>query len=553
MSDPGLMSDDEILQALKQAKAAGNVAAATHATGTYQPSGYIPNDPTAEMGTFARLRAGTGRGMMNIGRNVANLASYASPDLTDRVNTEVAIDNAKDIDKPLMNTRAGTIGSMLGETAVTAPLTMGASMGVGASGSLGSALINNPLGRGAFEGAVQGLVTSPPGDRLSGTLRGGAAGAALPAAAGIGRLLARGVNPTPSARMLRQMGVDLTPGQMNPEGIANSMEQAWQSVPVAGNIIKNARGSAEAQFQQAALQQGSAPGASIAKQADLNAMLDDAYKSFGPAYDAARTSAVPGTSSAVARALAGTVNDPAVLADDASRGTVGRWLENQATQLPKGQALSSGDFLDLRSKIREKIRNITDDQQRELLENAENALTQHLNNHLPPDIASGLAATDAQYSKYKVLENVLRKAGDRPEGFSPSQFSQAIKEATDAGSYARGGGQLRDMASAGRDVFNTVSPATGARNAAIGIPLAAAAAKPVIGVPLIGAGLGLTGTQYGRQLAAGERPFQQLMQSIGSGVQSGTTKTQRELIAEYLRRLSVAPAVQPAVSDTGSP
>lgn len=544
MGDTSRYSVDELKQLLAQAKQQQSLAGATHnviSADSLDP--YFQNDPTEGMNTGQKLLAGTGRGMVNIGRHAANLVGLMSDE---------KLKNAAEIDAPLMNTRPGALGSAIGETAVTAPITMGASMGVGALGPVGSAIVNNPISRGAMEGGIQGLLNAEPGERLKGMAWGAGIGGALPALGMGARKFSTGLDATPEARFLRGAGVDLTPGQLNPEGVANTLEQSWQSVPVAGNIIRNARHNAENQFQQTVMQQGAAPGAQIAT-GPLDDMLDQAYASYGPAYDAARNYPVAGTRTGIARALAQTAQDPAVLADDGARNTVANWLRNQATQLPAGQSLTSADLLDLRSEIRARVRGLTDTAQRDLLENAEQQLSQHLNSQLPQDVASDLAATDAQYSRYKILENAMRKAGDRPEGFTPSQLSTAIKEATDPGAYARGGGQLRDYSSAGRDVFNTVSPATGARTAAIALPIAAAAANPAIGVPLGAAGLSLVGSQYGRQLAAGERPLQQALQSLISGTQRNLTATQREALTQALRQLSVQAGTQSAASDTGAP
>lgn len=533
MADPASLSDDELRLLLKQSRAQENATAATH----FGTGGSGSNYQTDfNVGPGEMFRAGIGRGMTSIVRNAGNLVGLKSDE---------DLANAKELDKPLLSSPGGQLGNMVGQAAMTAPITMGASMGVGAMGSLGAQIAANPIASGAMEGGIQGLLSADPGERMKGTLIGAGVGAAIPTITMGARKLAYGVNATPEARMLRQMGVDLTPGQMNPEGLANSLEQAWSRVPVVGESIRGAREGAEQQFKQTLLEQGVAPGAAINRSGDLNQMLSDAYDTFDPAYDAVRNFPVAGTRTGVSRGLQQAAADPAILADDNARTTVSNWLRNQATQLPQGQPLESGDLLDLRSEIRKRVRGLTDDAQRDLLQNAEQRLTSHINGQLPPDAATALAQTDAQYSRYKILENALRKSGDRPGGFTPSQLSGAIREATDSGAYARGGGQLRDLASAGAETFQTVMPNTGGRNAAIGIPLAAAIAKPTIGVPMGAAALGMVGTQTGRALAAGETAPQQLVQALLQGSVNATTPAQRRLLAEALQRLAVSPAVQP--------
>lgn len=535
MGDLSRYSDEELRAMMKQASVEQNARSATHfGEGVGSGTGFRED---FGVGGGEMLRAGIGRGLVSVGRNLKEMALY-NVDLPEAMRTRVDIEDANERDKALLADRAGNLGSMIGQGAATAPFAM-------ATGGAASALgISSPIATGALEGGVQGLLSANPDDRLSGALMGAGVGAAVPAIGAGVRKLASGMNMTPEARMLRQMGVDLTPGQMNPQGTMNTLEQAWESVPVVGNVVKGARGSAEDQFKQAVLQQGGAPGATVQAGHDLADTLTNAYGTYDAAYDAVRHFPVAGTRTGIARGLAATANDPAVLADDGARQTVGRWLQNQATQLPRGSALQSGDLLELRSAIRDRLRNVTDDAQRGLLENAEQQLTQHLNSQLPQDAATSLAATDAQYSRYKILENAMRKAKDRPGGFSMSQFSQAIQEATPSGVYARGGGSMRDLASAGTESFQTTMPNTGGRNAAIALSLAAAPAS----VPF---GIGAIGTQTGRALMAGETAPQQAAQALISAGSRALTPAQKRLLSETLQRMAVAGAVQSG--STGSP
>lgn len=538
MGDLARYSDEELRAMLKQSRTQESVAASTHFG-----QGGSGSDFQSDFGVSGgeMFRAGIGRGLTSIARNASNIGTWITNPAAGPA-SNVDLQQAGELDKALLASRPGGLGNIVGQAAATAPAAM-----------LAGGVAANPIARGAIEGGVQGLLSADPEDRLKGTAMGAGVGAAVPAI-GMGlRRMAYGVNATPEARLLRGRGIDLTPGQMNPEGLSNTLEQAWSRVPVVGESIRGARESAEQQFKQSLIEEGVAPGAAINRSGDLNAMLSDAYDTFDPAYDSVRHFPVTGTRTGIARGLAQTADDPAVLADENSRRTVANWLRNQATQLPSGQALESGDLLNLRSEIRARIRGVSDDAQRDLLQNAEQTLTTHLNGQLPPDAATSLAATDAQYSRYKVLENALRKGGDRPGGFTPSQLSQAIREATDSGIYARGGGQLRDLAAAGANTFQTVMPNTGGRNAAIGIPLAAAVAKPTVGIPLGAAALGMVGTQTGRALAAGETAPQQLLQAFIEGGGRALSPSQKRLLSEALQRMAVAPAVAPRVADTGSP
>jgi hypothetical protein len=105
---------------------------------------------------------------------------------------------------------------------------------------------------------------------------------------------------------------------------------------------------------------------------------------------------------------------------------------------------------------------------------------------------------------------------------TPQKLSQSIYDAVPDAAYARGGGgPLRDLAQAGTEVFQNVSPPTGARILTLGAG-GLAALHPYVGVPAATAALGLTGTSTGRALAAGttapQRAAQQLTAALRKNV-----------------------------------
>ncbi len=122
----------------------------------------------------------------------------------------------------------------------------------------------------------------------------------------------------------------------------------------------------------------------------------------------------------------------------------------------------------IRAEIARRVRS-GDETGAQLLRNAEGALTSRLEEGLAGKSADALRATDAQYGRYKVVEDAVRRGGDQPGGFTPAQLSQAVRASTQKGAYARGGGgALRDLAAAGRESLDTRIPPTGARLLNIG-------------------------------------------------------------------------------------
>jgi hypothetical protein len=547
---------EQVREAIQNARAAGDTAAAEKLSMisyrmAAEQAPVEQYDPTADMGTGQRVLAGIGQGMTNVGRHAANLVGLQSDE---------QLADAKALDAPLLATGAGKTGALIGEVAATAPLMVGGAGVVGRVG-MGAKVLSNPIARGVVEGAAQGALMADPGEKGAGAIMGGAFGGALPAAgAGLGKL-AHGIKRTPEAERLLAQGVDLTPGQMNPGGIWNQMEESWQSVPLVGPVIKGARDNAQNSFQRAATQAAAAPGARIA-QGPADEMLDAAYKSFAPLYDQARgfplypgTLRTQGGDVALATfggkpgALRRAALDRGVRADDATRKSVGQWLENQLTQLPgKGRGqVSSDDLLDLRSAIRTEARKAAtkgDDAAADLLKNGERAITESLESQLPADALQALRTADSRYGIYKTLEDAVARSKDMPGGFTPSKLSEAVAGANRGlgkGSYARGGGgPLRDLSEAGTATMNVRSPPTGQRLAAIGLPLAASGAAPGVAVPAGAALLGMVGTQTGRRAAAGQLPAQKLAQALEEAAKRGVAEPYRNVAAQYLRRASVA-------------
>lgn len=166
---------------------------------TRDEAGYEPEVGASDDSSFGQnLLEGTGRGMVNIARNVGNLMGmegYSDEELRE----------ANRLDESLMSTGGGMIGSAVGETALTLPIggaaLAGAKAGVkglqAARGLAGAARGGQVGGRvgalplalaGATEGASVGALAAGPDDRGAGALIGGLAGGTL---SGVGSGLRR--------------------------------------------------------------------------------------------------------------------------------------------------------------------------------------------------------------------------------------------------------------------------------------------------------------------------------------------------------------------------
>lgn len=421
-----------------------------------------------------RVLAGAGQGLTDIGRHIANLVGAES---------DQDLANAKQIDAPLLATGAGRAGQLLGQTAAMLPVGMGIGAGVGSLGALGARVAANPVMMGAVQGATQGGVLADPGQRLQGTLLGGIAGSALPAAAqGIGSLgsaVAQGVSRTPAADALLNAGVPLTPGQLNPRGVFNRMEQALEAVPPIGSTIQNARERAMTDYSRAMLQRSMPPGATLPADAtNFNDMINAASNAFDTAYDVgkgypvgAKIMTTTGTDIPLAQALKSATSKPQPGLKPMEQAQISTGIQQLLNQTIAGAKQSGGmqsdDLLQLRSTLRDLIRGESgaDNASRatkRLYQNAADTVTTALESQIPPDAAQALSNTDAQYAKFAVIRNAAAAAKDKNGGTpTPFQISTAIAQATPKAAYARGAGANRDLSQAAADVFQSNVPRTG--------------------------------------------------------------------------------------------
>lgn len=387
---------------------------------------------------------------------------------------------------------AGEVGGGLLPAIATSGVGTGASAATKAPGLL------RALGRAAASGAKWGAATGLGDSRadltegdvagaVKDTAKGAATGATVSAGlTGAGAALKRAVTGVvkldPANQLLRARGVrNLTLGQAAPKSWYNSIEQAGESLPVLGDQIKAQRQVGRASWQNAVLNEARAPGAAAIDGANPADVLSKVADTFDAAYRP--IAAVPAKASVGGQPLGEVLQqaaaDPGVRATDDVRRSVASFLDNAHSELvntAQAKPLTAGDLISVRSQIRSEIRNELagsnpDYAAAKLLRNAEEAVSDSLREHLPPDAAHALQATDAQYGKLMRVTDAVRRAGDQPGGFTPAQLSAAVKSGAEKNSYAQGGGgALRELAAAGRATLDQTSPPTGARLLTLNVP-----------------------------------------------------------------------------------
>lgn len=249
------MSDREELEALRrmaelEAKAGGKAVAKGPASVDWALE--LEKQKAEEMGPVGRFAMSVGQPMADIVRSgkkvFANVADYVAPrqqNLSDLVlNRDVSraaqvqkeIEREKQLEAPYITPGGRMIGDVLLGMAIPTP-----------DSKIRLVRTLAQLGSGAAYGAA----TSPE------DMSGGAAAGTLGTAAGMGlnRVVGGVIKPfiSKEAQALMDQGIQPTIGQAV-GGFVNTAEQKLKSLPLVGDVIRNARGRAVNDFNEKAIQ-----------------------------------------------------------------------------------------------------------------------------------------------------------------------------------------------------------------------------------------------------------------------------------------------------------
>jgi hypothetical protein len=379
---------------------------------------------------------------------------------------------------------AGKIGNWAASALLGAPIAAGAALAAPEAGigALGGGLLGAIGG-----GAAQGALLSPAGSRGENALLGAATGGLLHGAGAAAGKLVSGMTRTPAAQTLLDRSIPLTPGQMNPTGLYNKVEQGLTAIPFVGGKIANARAAGVPAFTRGMLEDALAPGDTLGPGNDLNELYAGARAGFDNAYDSIHgypmkpaVVNIKGPDVPLSQAFQQITDKPRLGLTATQRASMGQQLQDQLGETiavaKRSGGLLSDHLQQLRSAIRDAARDVSpvdnaSRAQRGFWDDAEQQVTKALDSQLPPKASSDLKAIDAQYGKLATIGKAIGAAKDRPEGPTLQQFSTAIKNATPASTYAAGGGWNRDAAKAAQAVFGSTVPMTGLTGAGVVTPL----------------------------------------------------------------------------------
>ena len=337
-------------------------------------------------------------------------------------------------------------------------------------------------------------------DAIVGAIAGGVGGTALHKG---GQALTNQLNRT-SMQVLKEAGVQPTVGQAI-GGFADTMEQKMGSIPLVGDIINHARGRAQGELRDAALNRiGGKLGVDITEQGAEGIL--QAQQAVRAAYDdAAKLLPTMQVSDDLASGLKNSLKEIEQL--DVSEGTVralNKFYDFNIAPRIKGGEISAEGLQALDAEFSKAIAKSGTYEYKSALSEMREMITDAAAGQSPAYKEASLKAKDA----FRDLA-VIERAGAKAEQWTPAQLNQAIR-ANDTsarkGAFAAGKGPLRDLGDAGLDVLsNTVGDSgTGGRNvvnAMVGLGAGGGAVATGTVVPLLAAGAAAAagGTRAGQK------------------------------------------------------
>lgn len=371
--------------------------------------------------------------------------------------------------------QAQPIADLAGQALGGAATGMGISAGLSrvpgmAGGMFGSRVAPNLLSReGVVGDTLYGAgygAGSEDDNHLQGALAGGLTGlgggiAARGAVSG----LASAVSPTGGAmRPLYDMGVRPSIGQRL-GGVANTLEEKFQSIPLVGDAIKGTRDRARDQYQiglfndslshlNLRLPKSMRPGH------EPHAFSQDAISN---AYDSALGNMSAAADAHLGQDIGALQQKIGTLRPDSQAQFNKIWADSVARRFQNGQ-LAGPAYKQAESELGKRVaairKNPTGDHElASALEDALGALRGSALRNSPPDAVAALNAADAAHAKIVRIEEASRKAGE-PAEFSPTQYNTAVK--TSSGgvrnrNYLRGDALNTDLAALGTRLGDKVS------------------------------------------------------------------------------------------------
>lgn len=319
-------------------------------------------------------------------------------------------------------------------------------------------------------GGVRGYINADDDRALAGVKDAGAAAVGSIAGRGITQAAGRILSPVgdKAVDLLRSKGVPVTPGQaLGPT--AARVEEKLQSLPVVGDLIRNARGKAEQGFNTAVLNDALKPlGVQLPENVTGKEAMAFAQNAFNDAYTKARSGMKIVADEELANALS----------DLSSRAAGGEFSEETARRLASlyeaqvGRRLSKGvvsgdDYKKMHSvlgKQLDRARRTEDHDLADGISEMQAILDTAAAKSSPPEFVQAMQKADEGYAQFVRAENAAKMRGGDTGKFSASQFDSAVQRGDSSvrsKAYLRGDALGQDMAEAGKGILRDQVPNSG--------------------------------------------------------------------------------------------
>jgi hypothetical protein len=492
------------------------------AVGTAAPSTWtVPNSVVMGAGDIVK------GGAQDIVHGLAWLANKIAPDSQFAKDANAAIpqmaqtvsqqDQAYNTQRAAQGGSGVDWGRTTGQALMSAPLAAVLPTGSGAAGILGAGALS-----GAATGALQPVGVLQPGQTFAGEKlgqigAGAATGAvAAPLMQAVGGIL-KGAGGA-AQQQLAQAGVTMTPGQILGGAWART-EDKLTSVPVVGDLIKNAQQRAVQSFNRATYNDVLAPIGQTYDGPIGNEGVQAVKNTISDAYDDALsrmtfnatdpqfqsditnlTSLAQGLPSAQQQTFMNVLKTQ-IFGKLSPQGQMdGQTLKGVQSELGKISAGYLGDPSFDNRQLGQAIREIG------------NSIESSLPRYNAPDAVQGLANANAAYANFVRLRGAAASQGAMNNGgiFTAAQLQNAVRGADKSvgkGATATGNALMQDLSSAGQQVLGSKYPDSGtAGRSLLGLLGAAAAGHaflpPDAAIPVTvgGAALALPYTPIGQRI-----------------------------------------------------
>lgn len=414
-------------------------------------------DPTKDMSRGEKFLAGVGKAFHDIGigaeQRAGDIFELAGAKRPEWAPTGEDVSRQRELEAPLMKTRAGRYGDIAGGVAATLPLAR----------IPGAATIRSGAGAGAGMGVLQ--PTTQDESVLENALIGGAFGGGVPAAL---RGISKVINPTAVKERISQALGTPTLGQAL-GGFFKTAEEKATSLPIAGHFIAQAHKRAVEGFNEGVLNKALEPiGQKVSKIGhegvqEANQKLSQAYNDILPklnitvddAFDAEMKnlrqmsqSLAPAQREQFERILGTEGLGRKITSAGKMSGVSMKEMDSQLAKLARGYTKSE-DF---------------DKQQLGYALQEAQASLRSMVQRQNPNYAEQLANINSGWARMVRVQNAASRVGAKDGVFTPSQLLSAVRS-TDQSfrhkQFAEGSALFQDVASKAEKVIGGKYPDTG--------------------------------------------------------------------------------------------